>query len=63
MASYLYFIKVRLLVSLAYRFEAIFNVIAQIIMICANYFFWTAIYGGDNEKIVAVRLLYVFYLT
>ncbi len=52
MLSYLYFIKVRLLVSLAYRFEAIFNVIAQVIMICVNYFFWTAIYGGTGSDMV-----------
>jgi len=48
---YLYFIKVRVLVSMAYRFEAISTVFIQFIILAVNVFFWKAVYG--NAEAVA----------
>ena len=46
MAAYLYFIKVRILVSLAYRFETISSVVIQFIILAVNAFFWRAVYAN-----------------
>lgn len=43
--AYLYFIKIRILVSLEYRFEAISAVLIQFILLIINAFFWRALYS------------------
>lgn len=50
MSSYLYFIKIRMLLSLAYRFEALTTMAVQIIILLVNWFFWTAVYGGTGSN-------------
>lgn len=52
MTSYLYFIKIRMLLSLAYRFETITTILVRIIFLTVTYFFWTAIYGGAGSSAI-----------
>lgn len=44
--AYLYFIKVRIMLSLAYRFETFSSVIVQFIILTVNAFFWRAVYAN-----------------
>jgi len=44
--AYLYFIKVRIMISLAYRFETISAVLIQFIILAVNAFFWRAVYAN-----------------
>jgi ABC-2 type transport system permease protein len=44
--AYLYFIKVRVLISLAYRFEAISSIFIQFIILAVDAFFWRAVYAN-----------------
>jgi len=44
--AYLYFIKVRIMMSLAYRFEAFSSVIIQFVILSVNAFFWRAVYAN-----------------
>ena len=45
---YLYFIKVRVLLSLTYRFETLSTVFIQLILLVINSFFWKAVYGNST---------------
>ena len=46
--AYLYFIKVRIMISLAYRFETISSVAIQFILLAVNAFFWRAVYANHD---------------
>ncbi len=48
MKAYLYFIKTKWLVALAYRYELITNLFVQIILLVSSVFFWKAAYGGSG---------------
>ena len=51
MSSYLYFIKVRILESLAYRFEAVSTMLIQFIILTVNVFFWKAVYASTGGPV------------
>ena len=46
MSAYLYIIKTRFLVSLAYRFEVLTSFLVQVILLVATVFFWKAAYSN-----------------
>jgi ABC-type uncharacterized transport system, permease component len=46
MLAYLYIVKTRFLVSLAYRFEVLTSFLVQIILLAATVFFWKAAYSN-----------------
>ena len=48
MSAYLYFIKVRILISLAYRFQAISAIFVQFIILSITAFFWQAVYANRD---------------
>jgi len=50
--AYLYFIKVRIMISLAYRFETISSVLIQFIILSVNAFFWRAVYANYGNGTV-----------
>jgi len=61
MRAYLYFIKVRILISLAYRFEAISSIFVQFIILTINAFFWRAVYTGrDTVQGVDLNQMLIF---
>jgi len=47
-SAYLYLIKVRILISLAYRFEAISSIFVQFVILSIGAFFWRAIYANRD---------------
>lgn len=49
MSAYLYMIKIRILISLTYRFEAIFSVLMQFIVLTVSSFIWKVLYSGQAE--------------
>lgn len=51
MSSYIYFIKVRILESLAYRFEAVSTMLIQFIILTVNAFFWKAVYSAAGGPV------------
>ena len=74
MNSYLYIIKSRILLALAYRFEVISTILCQFIILYASVFFWKAAYShqtvhngttGDQmiQYTILSTLLAVFYST
>lgn len=48
MKAYLYLIKTKWLVALAYRYELITNLFVQIILLVSSVFLWKAAYGGSD---------------
>lgn len=48
MSAYFYLIKVRILIAMAYRFEAISSTLVQFILLTVNGFFWKAVYRGNQ---------------
>ena len=46
MASYAYFIKIKILMALSYRFEAFSATLMQFIILAVGSFFWRAVYAG-----------------
>jgi len=48
MSAYFYFIKVRILISLAYRFEALSSILVQFVILSINAYFWRAVYGSRD---------------
>ena len=61
MKAYLYFIKVRVLVSMAYRFEAISSICVQFILLMINAFFWRAVFANrDTVQNVDLYQMLIF---
>jgi ABC-2 type transport system permease protein len=48
MASYAYFIKIKMLMALSYRFEAFSATLMQFIVLVVSAFFWRAVYAGRD---------------
>ena len=48
MSAYIYFIKLRILISLEYRFRAISSVFVQFIILSITAFFWRAVYANRD---------------
>lgn len=48
MKAYLYLIKTKWLVALAYHYELIINLFVQIILLVSSVFLWKAAYGGSG---------------
>ena len=46
MASYAYFVKIKVLMALSYRFEAFSATLMQFIVLAVGAFFWRAVYAG-----------------
>jgi ABC-2 type transport system permease protein len=54
--AYWYMTKMRLLTSLAYRFEVFASVGTNLILMLASVFLWKAAYGGGTQQINALSL-------
>ena len=59
--AYLYFIKVRIMISLAYRFETLSAILIQFIILVADAFFWRAVYANyDTVQDVDLNQMLVY---
>ena len=54
-SAYLYYVKIRILVSLAYRFEVFFSMLSNSIIMLSTVYFWRSAYRGI-EMIAGVTL-------
>jgi len=54
--TYLYIIKMRVLVNLAYRFEVYFSIITNVILLVASIFLWKSAYAGNVADVSGLGL-------